>query len=69
MEITSATDREYANFLMRHIQTPCIYREMADFYIREAERVIPGMKDEEAISDLERSIRFGKLLLEELNNQ
>jgi len=59
-----ATDREFTNFLIKHIDNPCeveldsgIVKNIRDFYVRLAKDEIPKMTDPEAIKDLENKIK------------
>jgi hypothetical protein len=58
-----ATDREFADFLIRHIENPCevevepgVKKNIREFYVRLAKEKIPEMTDREAIQDLEDTI-------------
>ena len=59
----AATDAELADFLIEHIDNPCEVEvapgqveNIREFYIKEAERVIPTMVDPEAIDKLKKKI-------------
>ena len=58
-----ATDKQFADFLIRHIENPCevevepgVKMNIRDFYIRLAREEMPEMTDTEAIQDLEDTI-------------
>ena len=59
-EREKATDREFTDFLIKHIENPCevtlesgVVKNIRDFYVRLAKDEIPKMTDQEAIKDLE----------------
>lgn len=56
-----ATDQELANFLIYHIENPCVDLQtrlnIKDFYVREAKRVIGTFNDLNARTFLEKNIR------------
>ena len=59
-----ATDREFTDFLIGHIDKPCevevepgVVENIRNFYIRLANEEIPKMTDPEAIKDLEGKIK------------
>jgi len=59
-----ATDREFVDFLIGHIENPCevtlesgVVKNIRDFYVRLAKDEIPKMTDKEAIKDLENKIK------------
>lgn len=58
-----APDRETADFLIGHINNPCeveVYpghtENLRDFYLREAERILPTMTDPVAQNDLQAKV-------------
>jgi hypothetical protein len=55
----SSTDLEFANFLIKHIDDPCADQNgnnIRNFYINEAKKQIPKMKNEFAASMLQEKI-------------
>ena len=55
-----ATDMALALYLIGHIEKPCEYEEgknIRDFYIREAKRVLPTFQNQEARALLEKFIQ------------
>jgi len=59
-----ATDREYADFLTKHIDNPCevevesgVIKNIREFYLNLAKEEIPKMTDPQAIKDLEDKIK------------
>ena len=60
-----ATDREFTDFLIRHIENPCpvkldsgVVKTLRNTYIRAAKEALPKMTDPEAIRDLENAINI-----------
>lgn len=63
-KLEKATDREFTDFLIGHIDKPCevevepgVIKNIRDFYIRLAKEQIPKMTDPEAIKDLGNKIK------------
>lgn len=59
-----ATDREFTDFLIKHIDNPCevelesgVVKNIREFYLKLAKDEIPKMTDPEAIKDLEDKIK------------
>lgn len=56
-----ATDQELANFLIYHIENPCVDMQtglnIRGFYVREAKRIVGTFKDSNARKSLENNIR------------
>ena len=58
-----ATDREVADFLIKHIENPCevtlesgVVKNIRDFYVGLAKDEMPKMTDQSAIKDLQSKI-------------
>ncbi len=55
----TASDKEVADFFIKHIEKPCeldigggFIRNIREFYIREAERILPKFTDQDSINKL-----------------
>ncbi len=61
MKHDQATDKELACFLIKHIENPCVEPQtglnIRNFYIREAQKLIPAFNDYTAIKILEDTIK------------
>lgn len=61
MKHEQATDKELACFLIKHIENPCVEPQtglnIRNFYIREAQKLIPAFNDYTAIKILEDAIK------------
>lgn len=62
--MNTATDMEVAFFLMEHIDNPCFTNlptsekvNIREFYLRQAEEIIPKMTNEDARALLENKIK------------